>query len=169
MTTYLKGSAWYAVVGAGLGALVGGTVGIFNVYKTNNPSESVSVEQDTKDSLASYKFVSMDPFVVEALSRFQTYKNVIGSEYDKIVSSLDRLIEMQVKINNGQSETHFPYRATQYVSAIQSALAKAKHKVRNVSVPHWDVDEASIKQIAEDYLFNINQDVNAYLLQKRNT
>ena len=39
-----------------------------------------------------------------------------------------------------------------------------KTKTRNVSVPSWDVDDASVRQIADDYLFNISQDVNQYML-----
>jgi hypothetical protein len=159
---YIQNGLTYALIGAG----IGGTIGLLKVTK----DKFMPSAPETSASLSDYKNypnISLDTVVLEALGRFQAYKHLCPQEYDTILQNLDRLIGTQVTINSGKIESSFAYRATSYATNIKLALSRAKTKVRNVSVPHWEVDEASILQIADDYLYNITQDVNQYTISNR--
>jgi hypothetical protein len=145
---------------------VGGVIGLLKATKDKYMPPTVINTQQTHE-FQRHPNVLLDTVVMEALSRFQTYKGIIPREYDTIVDNLDKLIGIQVSINEGKIESYYPFRATTYVTNIQTALNHAKSKIRNVAVPHWDVDETSIRQIADDYLYNITQDVNQNMLSYR--
>ena len=159
---FLTGGFTYALIGAG----IGGLWGVLNVARSRWNASSPSSVSPVQE-YAQHPNIALDPVVVEALSRFKTYKDIIPREFSTIVDNLDRLIGLQVSINQGKIESYYSFRATTYVTHIQTALNAAKSKVRNVSVPHWDVDESSIQQIADDYLYNITQEVNEYMLSNR--
>lgn len=164
-SAFVQNGLTYALIGAG----IGGTIGLI---KATKDKLMPSVPEASSASLSDYKNypnIALDPVVLEALGRFQTYKHLCSQEYETILQNLDRLIGTQVTINSGKIESSFAYRATSYSTNIKLALARAKTRVRNVSVPHWDVDEASILQIADDYLYNITQDVNQYTISNRST
>ena len=161
---YVKGGLTFALVGAG----IGGTIGLLNVAKNKLMPDNAS-KTDHSHEYAAYPNILLDSVVIEALSRFGTYKNMIVPEFNTILSNLNKLIGLQVEINKGNIKSQYPFQATTYVTQIQTALNVAKTKVRNVSVPHWDVDETSIRQIADDYLYNISQDVNQFMLSSRTT
>ena len=162
-STFMQNGLTYALVGAG----IGGAIGLLKATKDKYmPSTQPSVNENDYQR---YPNIPLDPVVMEALSRFKTYKDLCPQEYETILENLNGLIGMQVSINSGKIESHYAYRATTYATNIKLALGRAKTRVRNVSVPHWDVDEASILQIADDYLYNITQDVNQHMLSSRTT
>ena len=158
--TYIKEGFFYA----GIGMLIGGGVGIFKAYRKNH-QQPVNISSNS--TLTKYQSILLDPNTTEVINHFKIYESLIPEEYDTIVHNLNKLIELQVTINGGRIEARYPYQATTYVSNIQKALNTSKSKVRNTSVPHWDTDEQTIRQIADDYLFNITQDVNEYLVTSR--
>jgi hypothetical protein len=174
---HLQNSAVFAAVGAGIGLVVGlarSYVSTSANVSTHQISPSLSGEKSiSSDStqggldLNRYKYLAMDPVAVEAANRFMAYSSQGKIEYMSILNNLDKLISMQVTINSGKIEAHLPYRATQCVTSIERDLAQIRHRLRNVSAPHFDVDEASIKQIANDYLFNISKETDEYLLSRR--
>jgi hypothetical protein len=158
-STYIKEGLFYA----GIGMLFGGGIGIFKAYRKNSQSNDTSQES----SLSKYKGIMLDSVTTEAINQFKIYESLIPEEYDVIVDNLNKLIELQITINSGKIEARYPYQATAYVTNIQKALNSSKSKIRNTSVPHWDTDEQTIRQIADDYLFNITQDVNEHLVSSR--
>lgn len=153
----------YSLIGAG----VGGLIGIAKTYFNNTNSDQKS-QTNVPPYLKNYKNILLDPLVVEIVNRFQMYQNVIPVEFDTIASNLDKLIGLQVSINNKKIEPYFPYRATGYVTNIKQAVNEARNKMKNISVPNWDEDQQTLLSIAEDYLYNNNQEVNAYMISKRN-
>ena len=153
----------YSLIGAGLGGLIG----IVKTYINNKSTDPASLN-NIPLYLKKYKNILLDPLVVEITNRFQMYQNVIPVEFDTITSNLDKLIGLQVSINNNIIEPYFPYRATGYVTNIKQAVIEAKNKMKNISVPNWDEDQQTLLSIAEDYLYNNNQEVNAYMISKRN-
>lgn len=165
MSEYIQNGLMYALIGAG----VGGTIGLLKVAKDKlMPSPESSSANNSSQEYANYPNILLDPVTLEALSRFQTsYKHLIPREFQIIVENLNKLIGIQVSINSGKIESYYPFRATTYVTQIQTALNSSKYKIRNVSVPHWDSDDATIRQIADDYLYNISQDVNQHMLSTR--
>jgi gas vesicle protein len=148
----------YAIIGAGVGGVIGAA-------KTYFPSDKVS--EENKQKLSKYPNILLDYVAIGIVNKLQIYEKQIQKEYDIILSNLDKLIGLQVEINKGQIKVYFPYRATTYVTEIQTALQSARGKLRNISVPHWEEDEKTIQSIAEDYLYNINQDVDSFLLTQR--
>lgn len=155
---YLKESLLYA----GVGMLIGGGIGVFKAYRKTHPPEPIHSD-------AKYSGIMLDPVTTEAVNQFKIYQSLIPQEYDIIVDNLNKLIELQVAINSSKIEVRYPHQATTYVTNIQRALNASKSKVRNTSVPHWDTDEQTIRQIADDYLYNITQDVNNYLVSSRHS
>lgn len=162
-SVFVQNGLTYALVGAGIGGVIGLLKATKDKFIPATPPSTNS------NDFQQYSSISLDPVVVEALSRFQTYKHLCSQEYEIILENLNGLIGMQVSINSGKIESYYAYRATSYATNIKMALGRAKTCVRNVSVPHWDVDEASIIQIADDYLYNITQDVNQHMLSSRTT
>ena len=162
----LKNGLTYALIGAGVGGLIGLGKTLKDTMSVQSSSNSSPKENKDSD-LLQYKFLKLDSIVVEALDRFKTYKNLCPHEYKTILDNLDRLIGIQVDINNGKIEPTFSYKATSCVTTIKLALSKCKTRVRNVSVQHWDTDEEMIRQISEDYIYNITQDVNQHTLNGR--
>jgi len=151
----------YALYGAGLG----GMVGLMKMAKDKFLPPSAPTRTDSE--FQQHPHIALDPVVVEALQRFRAYQRLCPREYDALVDNLNLLIGLQVTINGGHIESYYAYRATTYATNIKMALTRAKSRVRNVSVPHWDVDEASVLQIADDYLYNITQDVNQHMMSSR--
>jgi hypothetical protein len=84
-------------------------------------------------------------------------------EYESLLDNLNSLIGLQVAINQNNIQIHFAFRSTNYVTKIQQALFAMKYKLRNTSVPSFDTDQALLRQMAEDYSFNITQSVNQYM------
>jgi hypothetical protein len=158
-TNYVKDGLTFGLIGAGIGSIIG----LAKAYKDNQPVTSTN----NIISLNKYENIVLDSVAVEALSRFQTYQTLMPLEYETILYNLNKLIGIQVSINNGKIEPYFPYRATQYTTNIQTALNASKAKVRNTSVPHFEVDSQSILSIAEDYVYNISRDVDSHLLSRR--
>lgn len=156
---YIKDGLTYGLIGAGIGSVIG----LAKAYQNNQPATAV----ENVASLQKYPNIMADSVAVEALSRFQTYQALMPMEYETILYNLNQLIGLQIAINNGKIEPYYPYRATQYTTNIQSALNASKAKVRNTSVPHFEVDSQSIQSIAEDYVYNISRDVDSYLLSRR--
>ena len=159
----------------GIGMLLGGGVGVLKVYITSGNKEQQVDKKNTFDNnnnnnnitskmYGKYEFIVLDPSVVEVFNRFESYKSLIGEEYESILYNMNKLIGLQVKINEGKKELSYPHLATKYVTNIQMALNSSKLLVRNQSVPHWETDEQSVQQIANDYLYNISQDIDEYLL-----
>jgi hypothetical protein len=158
-TSYLSEGLYYA----GIGMVVGGCWGVLKAYKNIHWNRK-SNENDRNQIFYQYKYVLMDNEVVEAFHKFKMYQHIIPNEFESILQNFDKLIELQVRINDQNVEARYPYQATTYVTRIHSILNKCKSKVQNISVPHWDTDEGLLKQIADDYLYNITQDVNQYLI-----
>ena len=161
-TVYLKEGLFYATIGG----VLGGVIGMFTAYSKTHASSNQLNGTSLKNE--KYPHINLDPHILEILNYFKTYEKLIPKEYDTILENLNKLVELQVLINSGKIEARFPYRATTYVTNIQTALNNSKNKIRNTSVPHWETDEQNILQIADDYLFNITQDVNEHLMMSRN-
>jgi hypothetical protein len=160
-TSLFSNGIYYALIGTGIGA-------IFGIGKTYSEHLFTPViDHNNMNSIAAYKNLSLDSVAVRIINRFQLYQNLIPQEYESILSNLDKLIGIQVTVNQGQVEAYFPYRATALVTEIQSALNQGRKKTLSISVPHWDADEKAIRDLADDYLFNINHDVNSFMLKRR--
>lgn len=162
-STFMQNGLTYALVGGA----IGGAIGLLKATKDRYMPQVFTPPSATNADYHKYPNILLDPVVVEALSRFQTYKHLCPQEYETILENLNGLIGMQVAINSGKIESYYAYRATSYATNIKLALNRAKTRARNVSVPHWDVDEASILQLSDDYLYNITQDVNQHMLSSR--
>lgn len=164
-SSFLTNGLTYALVGAS----IGGALGLLKATKDKYMPDVISSSSSGSSDYASRPNILLDPVVVEALSRFQTYKSLCPKDYEIILDNMNQLIGLQVSINQGKIESFYSYRATSYATNIKMALGRAKLLVRNVSVPHWDVDESSILSLADDYLYNITQDVNQYMLSHRSS
>ena len=159
LSEYVSSGLTYTLIGAG----IGGFFGIANAArKVYFPSKLQNA-----DAFNAYSNIKLDSIAMEALDRLKSYKNLAPREYTSILENLNSLIGIQVAINEGNIQLNYSMRATGYVTKLQAALHAMKNKTRNVSVPSWDADEASIRQIADDYLYNISQDVNQYMLYNR--
>lgn len=161
------------------GTVVGGIIGVAKTYysssggstngnNTNNTTPQHQPQQPSNEfPIDKYPNIKMDSVAHDSILKLYPYRTHMQREFDALVQNMEQLIGIQVSINNGKIEPYYPYRATSYVTRIQNALTNAKHKLRNISTPHFESDETTIKQIAEDYLYNINQDVNSHLLTRR--
>jgi hypothetical protein len=159
LSEYVSSGLTYTLIGAG----IGGFIGIANTArKVYFPSKVQNA-----DAFNAYSNIKLDSIAMEALDRLKSYKNLAPREYTSILENLNSLIGIQVAINEGNIQLNYSMRATGYVTKLQATLYAMKNKTRNVSVPSWDADEASIRQIADDYLYNISQDVNQYMLYSR--
>ena len=159
LSEYVSSGLTYTLIGAGIGGLIG----------IANTARKIYLPMDTPptDDFNAYSNIMLDSVAIEALTRLKTYRNLAPLEFTTILENLNSLIGIQVAINQNNIQLNYSMRATGYVTKIQSTLNAIKNKTRNVSVPSWDADEASIRQIADDYLFNISQDVNQYMLYSR--
>lgn len=169
MSEYLRSGLSYGLVGAALGGMVGVASVLFSTLtsaSTQQNSSTASSSASTPD-LSRYTNLSLDSVLMEALQRFRTYETLIPREFVTVVDNLNKLVGIQVAINQGQIESYYPFRATTYVTNVQTALNAAQQRVRNVSVPHWESDTATLRQVADDYLYNITQDVNQHMLERR--
>ena len=159
MALYLKEGLSYGIYGL----LIGGGIGIVQAYRKTRPSSNVlNPPADPR-----YQYILQDPEAAEMINQFKTYQSIIPEEYETIIENLNKLIELHIKMLNQDIEIRYLYRATTCVANIRKALNLAKNKVRHVSVPHWETDEQNMMTIAEDYLFNINQDINNYMVSSR--
>lgn len=164
-STYITGG----LKGLLFGALIGGAFGVVKTYTEQKSTEidgSTSQSKNDTNLLDPYKNVQLDPVAIEAMSRFRTYESCCKEEIKQIMDNLDKLIALQVSINSGKIEAYYHHKATQFVTTIHHLLNVVKQKTRNMSTPHYDEDESSVKQIAEDYLYNIKQDVDLHLLKR---
>ena len=156
LSDFVSNGLTYTLIGAGIGGLIGIANTARKVYMPDVMPNS--------DDFNAYPNIKFDSVALEALLRFKTYRNLAPREFDMILENINALIGIQIAINQNNIQLNYTLRATGYVTKIQSALNAMKTKTRNVSVPSWDVDDASVRQIADDYLFNISQDVNQYML-----
>lgn len=191
---YLQNGLWCALIGAGVGSLVGVLKSIketqWDPVKEQHQQQQTTNQSQPQSSFPQshlnsgnhasnnnnrlnifdtqqFPNIALDPVCQEALSQFQTYQPHIPNEFRTIAKNLDHLIGLQVAINNGKIEANYPYRATSFNTQILTALAVAKTKLRNVSTPHLDVDIESIEGIARDYMYNIGKDVDQHLLSRQ--
>jgi hypothetical protein len=183
---YLQNGLWCALIGAGVGGLIGVVKSIketqFDQTKpldstphaqsNTNQGHHINTSVETKNGLnifdaKQFPNIALDPVTQEALSRFQTYQTHIPHEFRTIVKNLDHLIGIQVAINSGKIEPTYHYRAITFNTHILTALAAVKAKLRNISAPHLDVDIESVEGIARDYLYNIGKDVDQHLLSRQ--
>lgn len=156
LSDFVSNGLTFSLIGAG----IGGLIGIANAARKSYFPDVVPNSEDFN----AYPNIKLDPVALEALLRFKTYRNLAPREFDTILENMNALIGIQIAINQNNIQLNYTLRATGYVTKIQSTLNIMKTKTRNVSVPSWDVDDASVRQIADDYLFNISQDVNQYML-----
>lgn len=152
----------YALVGAG----IGGVIGLLKAAKDKYMPSTTT--QTNNPQLLKYTSLVQDSVALDSMLSLQSYSGPIRSEFDTIAKNLDKLIALQIRINQGQVEAVFPYRATTYATTIGSALNACKAKLRNVSTPNWETDEASIRSIADDYVYNISQETSQHTLENRN-
>lgn len=159
MQSYAFAGLKYAAIGAGIGGMVG--------FAKQFMSSSLSPDQSpsAQTILQSYKYILMDSVAIGALNQLLLYASSARDDVGQLLTNLNNLIGIQVSINEGQIAVQYPYRATTYVTSVKSSLNRIKHSLRNVSVPHLEEDIQSITQIAEDYLYNINQDVSAHMIR----
>jgi hypothetical protein len=164
MDIYLKNGLLCAVIGAGIGGIIGIAKSIKETKIDPNkpPQETTSVSSFETQ----YPNLALDPASLEAVNRLKTYQAHIANEIRIVVQNLDQLIYLQILVNSGRIEPHLSYRAITYSTNISTALAVAKTKLRNVSAPHLETDIEMIENISQTYVYNIGKEVDQHLLSR---
>lgn len=149
----------YGAVGFGVCAAVGVAKTYFN--RNTTPNDDVTgIEQG-------YTNIKYDPYVLEGLQRLLPYKNHASTEYIALQDNIDKLIGLQILINQGKPQASFPYKATRHFVNIENALRNMEFKIRNSVTPHFKVDKDSFLELANDYKHNITKDVSAFIINNR--
>lgn len=148
-----------------VGASVGSLFGLWNTY-SNNSSQPENF--DTKRN--TYENIKLDSHAEEIMNKFGSYaENINPDLYDEIAYNLDRLISLQVLINQGKVNVNFPHKATRYFYNIKYSTKKIKSQLRQILTPTMNDDIKEIMNIASNYVNNITLDTDSYIMsQHRN-
>jgi len=146
-------------VGAGLGGLWG----LWKSYSDLNTSQPQS-KDDSK-----YPNIKYDEFAQDSVNKFRVYQSYDPTSFDELLYNLDRMIGLQISVNDGKTNANFSHKATRYFYNIEAALKNLKHSLRYVPVPNLDTDAEEILQIADDYRNNITIDTNEFLMSHRSS
>lgn len=148
----------YGAVGFGVCAAIG--VGKTYLNRNATPTDITGTEQG-------YTNIKYDPYVLEGLQRLLPYKNHAPTEYSALQENIDKLIGLQILINQGKVQASYAYRATRHFVNIENALRNMEFKIRNSVTPHFKTDKETFLELSNDYRHNITKDVNAFLINNR--
>lgn len=152
---FLSTTLSYMAIGAGLG----GAYGVWKSYSGNG--------QELVDSDSQYPNIKYDEFAQDAVNKLRTYQRYDPESFDNILFNIDRMIGLQISVNEEKINASFPHKATRYYMNIDRELKNLKYATRNTSVPGFQTDSDTLLQMMDDYRNNITLDTNTYLLSHR--
>jgi len=123
-----------------------GVLGSFGAIKTYTDSRKFPDETPlnlTEDE--QFPNIKYDPNAQQSIKELKQYQH-------------DKLIGLQILINNKDFKAEYPYKASRYASNVKLALSDMEKKLRNVSVPYFPSERDAVIEIAENYAHNINAD-----------
>ncbi len=156
----IQGLLTNSLIGAGIGGVVGAVYFVFQSLQPNSNSSNQS--NDPSNLLSKYNKITYYNNLHDLLKRMMPYVTFAPQEMDNICNYFQRLIDIQINIQNKQIKPSLPYEATRLGSSIQYTLAQLKQKGRNIAMPHFEEESKALVQIADDFAYNIRQDVNYF-------
>lgn len=155
---FLYNTMTYGVLGFGIFAAAGA---IKSVVGNANPSKA-ALPIDNE-----FPNIKYDTFVIEALEKLRPFEKHAPQEFRAMQDNVDKLIGLQILVNQKKTQASFPFKAMRHYSNIEQALKTMEYRIRNVASPHFKADKDALLKIAKDYQHNITTDANAFLMSHR--